>query len=228
MTRPFFSRDRISHFELFDRHAGKPTAHSDALPYYGVTSLSRRGSAGQDERTHSRRLRHRFPGMHNFSSTISTYQQSRAQDLVSRFTLDSATEFLFGACVHSLRSTLPFPHNVSASSPFAATAASLPEKMLEQPEAFASAFAKAEHLCAERATQGKLWPLWEMRKDKSRQYTSVVDAYLHPILEEALAKKARREREENAKRAEEADDIEDGETLLDHLVKYTSGEWRRP
>lgn len=23
MTRPFFSKDRISHFDLFDRHAGK-------------------------------------------------------------------------------------------------------------------------------------------------------------------------------------------------------------
>lgn len=23
MTRPYFSRDRISHFELFDRHTGK-------------------------------------------------------------------------------------------------------------------------------------------------------------------------------------------------------------
>ena len=130
--------------------------------------------------------------------------------------------------MHSLQSTLPFPHNVSASSPFASAAlAPPPEKAQDQPETFASAFLKAEHLCAERATQGKLWPLWEMREDKSRQYMRVVDAYLHPILEEALAKKARREREEKAKRVEEADEIEDGETLLDHLVKYTSGEWTR-
>ena len=63
-----------------------------------------------------------------------------------------------------------------------------------------------------------------MREDKSRQYMRVVDEYLHPILEEALAKKARREREEKVKRVEDADEIEDGETLLDHLVKYTSGE----
>lgn len=148
----------------------------------------------------------------------------RVQDLISRFTLDSATEFLFGACVHSLRSTLPFPHNVSASSPFASAALTPPaEKVLDEAEGFASAFLKAEHLCAERATQGKLWPLWEMREDKSRQYMRIVDAYLHPILEEALAKKARREREETAKRVEEAVEIEEEETLLDHLVKFTSG-----
>ena len=33
------------------------------------------------------------------------------QDLISRFTLDSATEFLFGHCVHSLRHDLPYAHN---------------------------------------------------------------------------------------------------------------------
>src|SRR4051812_35501938 len=33
------------------------------------------------------------------------------QDLVARFTLDSATEFLFGANVHSLDAELPFPHD---------------------------------------------------------------------------------------------------------------------
>ena len=152
------------------------------------------------------------------------------QDLVSRFTLDSATEFLFGACVHSLRSTLPFPRNpaASASSPFAAAAlAPAPdrEKGPDEAEAFTSALLKAEHLCSERAMQDKLWPLWEMRVDKSRAHMRVVDAYLRPILEEALVKKARRERGGKARLVEAADEIEDGETLLDHLVKYTSGEW---
>ena len=72
--------------------------------------------------------------------------------------------------------------------------------------------------------QDKLWPLWEMRADKARPHMRVVDAYLRPILEEALAKKARREGGEK-RGPEEAEEIEDGETLLDHLVKYTSGEW---
>ncbi|KZT71413.1 cytochrome P450 [Daedalea quercina L-15889] len=190
MTRPFFSKDRISHFELFDRHA----------------------EAALDK----------------MSERLRTGYAIDFQDLVSRFTLDSATEFLFGACVHSLRSSLPFPHNVSASSPFAATTTALSpvsECDRDKAEAFATAFAAAEHLCAERATMGKVWPLWEMRKDKSREYMRVVDEYLHPILEEALRKKAQREHEEKArgvKTAEEADDIEEGETLLDHLVKFTS------
>ena len=33
------------------------------------------------------------------------------QDLIARFTLDAATEFLFGHCVDSLSGDLPFPHS---------------------------------------------------------------------------------------------------------------------
>ncbi|KZT71411.1 cytochrome P450 [Daedalea quercina L-15889] len=186
MTRPFFSKDRISHFELFDRHAEA-----------ALNKMSERLRAGY---------------------------AIDFQDLVSRFTLDSATEFLFGACVHSLRSTLPFPYNLSASSPFAASTMPLVSEH-DKAEAFATAFSVAEHLCAERVMMGKIWPLWEMRKDKSREHMRVVDEYLHPILEEALRKKSQREREEKAKgekRPEEVDGIEEEETLLDHLVKFTS------
>ncbi|EDR04930.1 cytochrome P450 [Laccaria bicolor S238N-H82] len=57
MTRPFFSKDRISHFDIFDRHA------SDALNQLKT------------------RLREGYP--------------VNIQDLASRFTMDSATEFLF-------------------------------------------------------------------------------------------------------------------------------------
>ncbi|KAH9930605.1 cytochrome P450 monooxygenase pc-2 [Fomitopsis serialis] len=188
MTRPFFSKDRISHFELFDRHA----------------------EAALDK------MRERFRAGYAIDF----------QDLVSRFTLDSATEFLFGACVHSLRSTLPYPHNISAaspSSPFPSTSAAPPSPTAE---AFATAFSKAEHLCAERATMGKVWPLSEMREDKTREHMRVVDEYLHPILEEALRKKAEREREKarvsGGKVGEDADEIEEGETLMDHLAKFTS------
>ncbi|KAH9832996.1 cytochrome P450 [Rhodofomes roseus] len=193
MTRPFFSKDRISHFELFDRHAD--------------VALEK--------------MRERFRAGYAIDF----------QDLVSRFTMDSATEFLFGACVHSLRSTLPYPHNVSAASPSSPfPSASLPSTVspatagVDKAEAFAAAFSKAEHLCAERATMGEIWPFAEMRKDKTREHMHVVDEYLHPILEEALRKKAEREREKKAMggKAVDADEIEEGETLIDHLAKFTN------
>jgi cytochrome P450 len=39
------------------------------------------------------------------------------QDLASKFTLDAATEFLFGSCVHSLDGPLPRPWNTRHSTP---------------------------------------------------------------------------------------------------------------
>ncbi|KAG2055982.1 cytochrome P450 monooxygenase pc-3 [Suillus hirtellus] len=64
MTRPFFTHDRISHFEIFDRHASRAIALAK--------DCSRMDLAID------------------------------FQDLISKFTLDSASEFLFGHCTDSL------------------------------------------------------------------------------------------------------------------------------
>ncbi|PPQ73115.1 hypothetical protein CVT26_014736, partial [Gymnopilus dilepis] len=72
MTRPFFSKERISHFDIFDRHAS---------------------SALRQLRT---RLAEGYP--------------VDIQDLASRFTMDSATEFLFAQDVRSLDAGLPYPY----------------------------------------------------------------------------------------------------------------------
>jgi len=80
MTRPFFSKDRISHFDIFDRHA------ADAIEQ--VKERMRQGYAVDVQvRAHNTRT--------HPSLTVS-------QDVVSRFTLDSATEFLFGMFVLAL------------------------------------------------------------------------------------------------------------------------------
>ena len=72
MTRPFFSRERIAHFDIFARHADTALAL--------MVQRTRAGGAFD------------------------------VQDLAGRFTMDSATEFLFGNCVHSLAAGLPWPH----------------------------------------------------------------------------------------------------------------------
>ena len=51
----------------------------------------------------------------------------------------------------------------------------------------------------------------------------IVDAYLVPILETAVAKHKEAKAAGVAQRSEE---IGDDETLLDHLVNYTDGMWR--
>lgn len=133
------------------------------------------------------------------------------QDLIARFTLDSATEFLFGACVHSLETTLPYPWN---APPHLKVRSSSPA------EAFARAFAEAQDIISTRTRIGPIWPFYELLKDKSAEPMRVVDEYLVPILETAV------EKHKEAKKAgleQRPEEISDNETLLDHLVKYTDG-----
>lgn len=183
MTRPFFNKDRISHFELFDRRSVQAIAK--------MTERFRSGYAVD------------------------------FQDLVSRFTIDSATEFLFDSCVDSLHQPLPYPHN-GRPTPFAHPAGAPVALAPSRAEAFATAFMRAQIVLAERATMGRIWPLFETRKNRTDEYMCVVNEYLDPILRNALRRK-----EEMASSAggvsgdKESDDI-DGETLLDHLVRLTS------
>ncbi|KAI1786673.1 cytochrome P450 monooxygenase pc-3 [Ganoderma leucocontextum] len=173
MSRPFFSRERISHFDLFDRHAD--------------TALSK--------------IRERSQANIAFDF----------QELIARFTLDSATEFLFGNCVHSLHSPMPYPNGMS------------PHNTVEEPksikEKFPHAFATAQLIVSERPRVGWLWPLKELFKSKTDEPMSIVDAFIDPLLQEALRKK---EEHEKAGIGIDVNEGQDDEALLDHLVKQTS------
>ncbi|KAL4245150.1 cytochrome P450 family protein [Abortiporus biennis] len=173
MTRPFFSKDRISHFDIFDRHA------DDAL-----TQAKTRIGQGLPVDW---------------------------QDLVSRFTLDSATEFLFGKDVRSLSAGLPYPpntpeaqHDNSASNPA---------------NQFSSAFLEAQLACANRGRLAGQWPLFEFFQDKVDKHTKVIDAFIDPILNAALDKKKSKSSTNSSKDKNEA--VGEDETLLEHLVNLT-------
>ncbi|KIJ64222.1 hypothetical protein HYDPIDRAFT_40451 [Hydnomerulius pinastri MD-312] len=170
MTRPFFNIDRISHFEIFDRHA--ETA---------VALMKERFRSG---------LAVDF------------------QDLISRFTLDSATEFLFGHCVDTLASGIPYPHNLSK-----------PGRVPTEPNTaqdFANAFTQAQHWMAKRNMIGQTWPLTEVLEDRTRKPMEIVNTFLEPILKDAIEKHKASEGLE--KKPEETED----ETLLDHLIQLTT------
>ncbi|KAI9001370.1 cytochrome P450 monooxygenase pc-3 [Trametes punicea] len=172
MSRPFFSKERISHFELFDRHAEI--------------------------------------ALNKMKERVRSDVAFDFQDVISRFTLDSATEFLFGSCVHSLASPLPLPHGLS---PY-------PSEDVKSPsERFAHAFNMVQRIVAERPRLGWLWPLKEIFKTSTDEYMQVVDAFIEPILQEALRKKEERLRHQKAGDEKES---QDDETLLDQLVKQTS------
>jgi hypothetical protein len=128
---------------------------------------------------------------------------------VSRFTLDSATEFMFGNCVHSLSAGLPYPYNVAASDAPTGTA--------KAAEDFARAFTEAQWVISQRPNKRWLWPLFEIFKDDTIAPMRVVNSFIDPILKEAIAKK------QSAEASGEKDIDTGDETLLDHLVQMTTG-----
>ncbi|EPS96209.1 hypothetical protein FOMPIDRAFT_1130934 [Fomitopsis schrenkii] len=172
MTRPFFSKDKISHFDIFDRHA-------DLV----ISQMSQ--------------------SFHNGTAVD-------FQDLVSRFTLDAASEFLFGSCIDSLKQPLrsTASHTGSTHHPGEETVSS---------HDFAEAFRAAEHVCSDRAWRTGLWPLFEMLEDKSAKHVEIIKRFLDPIVKDALRRK-----DTNASTDRRHLEDEKDKTLLDHLVDYTS------
>lgn len=130
--------------------------------------------------------------------------------MVSRFTLDSATEFLFGNDLRSLSAGLPYPHNTSL-------AATYPHS--HPANVFAEAFSKAQELTALRSRYANAWPLMEFWKDEVRARKDVVNQFIYPILKEAIANK------QSDGHSDLKSEGKEGETLLDHLVNYTEGEF---
>ncbi|KAJ7181130.1 cytochrome P450 monooxygenase pc-1 [Mycena filopes] len=145
MTRPFFSRDRISDFDTFDRHANDV-----------IALLKQRMKEGY---------------------------AVDFQDLIGRFTMDSASEFLFDSCVHSLKANLPYPHNVA----FPPAQSSAPEAVAAT--RFTNAFTDAMVRISEREVLGNIWPLFEMFGDKTAAPMRAISEYLDPVIAAAMEKK---------------------------------------
>lgn len=181
MTRPFFSRDRVSDFDIFEKHAG------DAISQLKV------------------RLREGYP--------------VDFQDMVSRFTLDSATEFLLGQDVCSLSAGLVYP----PSSPF-----SKDLNIFHHPaNQFAHAFHEAQVCTAPRSSFGLLWRVREFWEDKVKKHMKVCYGFIDPILKEALEKKNRMKNNGSLTGSPQPMAAQEGDTLLDHLVKISDGELYR-
>ncbi|KAG5719961.1 Cytochrome P450 52A3 [Termitomyces sp. T112] len=174
MTRPFFSKDRITHFDIFERHA------QDAIQQL------------------KSRLKEGFP--------------VDIQDLASRFTMDSATEFLFAKDVQSLGAGLPYPHYSSLSR------STFSER--HPANIFSKAFDEAQRHLALRSRFGAVWPLSEFWKDKVAEKMGPIFEFINPILTAAVARN--KAAGNNEKLGANVDrEVQDGECLLDHLIKYT-------
>ncbi|KAF8998685.1 cytochrome P450 [Cyathus striatus] len=126
------------------------------------------------------------------------------QDLVSRFTLDSASEFLLGQNVESLSGGLAYPKNSSKLIP--------PSFDSHPSNRFVTAFMQAQTQLSFRLSQGGTWPLQELFSDHIAPNRKVLDEFVTPLMEMAIRKKSQLK-----------DDLEERETdnLLDHLVQQT-------
>ncbi|KAG2014257.1 cytochrome p450 [Coprinopsis cinerea AmutBmut pab1-1] len=180
MARPFFSKDRISHFDNFDRHAKA-----------AITLMKARFAEGY---------------------------AVDFQDLIARFTLDSATEFLFGNDVCSLAEGLPYPHfhhdsgNDAEKASLSESEPALGSSSEQTTTRFVQSFSKALEIVAFRTRFGDHWPLSEFWKDRSVEPMKVVQGYIDPIVKEAI----RRKRESKGVEVDR-----DDETFLENLVNST-------
>ncbi|KAG2133190.1 cytochrome P450 [Suillus bovinus] len=185
MTRPFFNHDRMSHFEIFDRHVNRTIALAKerfkmdlAIDFQVGLQLG----------------------------ILTSLLKNCPQDLISRFTLDSASEFLFGHCTDSLSAELPFPRNTGESTD------TIQRDIIA---AFSDVFSQAQHAISRRLILGSTWPMTEILADSTAQDMKVVSEFLDPIFEAALR------RHSTAAKSDE-NNTAGNETLVDHLVKLTS------
>ncbi|KAL4246486.1 cytochrome P450 family protein [Abortiporus biennis] len=167
MSRPFFTKDKIAHFDIFERHADQLMSCIET------------------------RMRENVP--------------IDWQELVYRFTLDSATEFLFGTDANSLADPLSYPPSITGTNGN--------EYLPIEQNAFSRSFTKAILATVLRVRFSALWPLREITHDKVKVEMNDIDRYIEPIIKNALARHA------DKKAGNHQADY--GDTLLDELVSAT-------
>ncbi|KAG6811218.1 hypothetical protein H0H92_008479 [Tricholoma furcatifolium] len=170
MTRPFFARERISDFDIFERHTQLTLSH--------------------------------------LSNSCAASTALDAQDLYARFTIDAASEFLFGRNLSTLSGDLPIPGETPMGPKGSATRDSW--------GTFTGAFEAAQTIVASRTRIGWLWPLFEMFGDRSERYCRVIRRWLDPLVRQAL-----QDRERERERGTTDGSLKD-KTFLQHLVDSTS------
>ncbi|KAK0200205.1 cytochrome P450 [Desarmillaria ectypa] len=127
------------------------------------------------------------------------------QDVVARFTLDSATEFLLGKDVNSIAAGLPYP----AGSPLADNL-----HFVNHPSnAFVEAFARAQEYTIVRIKSGPSWPLRELFRDKVKPLRKVLDDFIEPLLSEGYQRKTKSTKPAGSEK--KLDDM----NLLDRLLE---------
>lgn len=152
--------------------------------------------------------RHTTSTLAIISSLTSSEQPCDAQDLYARFTLDAASEFLFGKNLDTLSGSLPIPSPSAMGAKGSATADSW--------GSFAQAFEEIQQIITTRRQLGYIWPLFELLGDKTTPHVKAIRKFLDPIVEQVLLDK------EAAEKAGVHTSINQ-KTFIQHLADSTTG-----
>lgn len=135
-----------------------------------------------------------------------------AQDLYSRFSVDSAAEFLFGERFDTLHGSLPDASKAAMSIKGSATD--------DDFGALVQSFEASQEITTQRARRGYFWPIKELFKDEAVPHAQVISNYLAPIVDRALASRS------SMKRAG-IRSTTDQNTFLEYLADNTEGQCLR-
>ncbi|KAK0213268.1 cytochrome P450 [Desarmillaria ectypa] len=142
----------------------------------------------------------------------------QVRTVVSRFTMDFSTEYLFGKDINSLAAGLPYP----SGSPMAGN----PHFVNHPSNPFVKAFMKAQEQIIIRLQRGPSWPLHEFWADAVLPQRQVINHFVQPILSEAFDRKAKRVKPADSEKDLEniflldrlIQDIDDPEVIQDELI----------
>lgn len=134
------------------------------------------------------------------------------QDLFSRFTLDAASEALFGTELNSLRGSLPVPGQTTRGQQEAVSS--------DQFTAFARAFDACQDVYMGRITRGYFWPITQLIYDDMAPHVKVIEACVQPLVSRAFERKVERKSKNLGS--------EEKVTFLDHLSDQTNGMFYPP
>lgn len=142
------------------------------------------------------------------SDLAAANQPCDVQDLFARFTIDAASDFLFGKNLDTLSGQLP-----------TVGSACLGERGSSTDDAwgtFARAFEAVQQIITVRARTGILWPVFELLDDKTTPYVDTIRRWVDPLVRQTLEEKAA------LKRAGIDGNLEE-KTFLQHLADSTEG-----
>jgi hypothetical protein len=153
--------------------------------------------------------RHSSHALSIIASLVSSDLPCEVQDLYARFTLDTASEFLFGQNLNTLSSSLPVPGQGVIGAKGSVTTDSW--------GSFAQAFEEIQQIVTNRRRLGYIWPLFELFDDKTTPQVTAIRLYLDPIVTQVLHDMEAMENSGLESPMEE-------KTFIQHLAESTKGQ----